>query len=191
MLSIKNNYKYEEIIKYSRFISLIYRVYTKEEIHKYLEDIKKEYPGATHYCYGYVIDNDMKSSDDGEPSKTAGTPILNQILNNNLNYTLIVVVRYFGGVKLGVGPLTRAYAKVAREVIKKDNIITLIKGYNIKIDFNYEDIKDIDYILRNSHIIDKSFKERIYYNVLVSKEVLDNLSKYNVTINKEEYILKE
>ena len=133
----------------------------------------------------------MKSSDDGEPSKTAGTPILNQILNNNLNYTLIVVVRYFGGVKLGVGPLTRAYAKVAREVIKEDNIITLIKGYNIKIDFNYEDIKDIDYILRNSHIIDKSFKERISYNVLVSKEVLDNLSKYNVTINKEEYILKE
>ena len=191
MLSIKNNYKYEEIIKYSKFISLIYRVYTKEEIHKYLEDIKKEYPGATHYCYGYVIDNDMKSSDGGEPSKTAGTPILNQILNNNLNYTLIVVVRYFGGVKLGVGPLTRAYAKVAREVIKEDNIITLIKGYNIKIDFNYEDIKDIDYILRNSHIIDKSFKERISYNVLVSKEVLDNLSKYNVTINKEEYILKE
>lgn len=191
MLSIKNNYKYEEIIKYSKFISLIYRVYTKEEIYKYLEDIKKEYPGATHYCYGYVIDNDMKSSDDGEPSKTAGTPILNQILNNNLNYTLIVVVRYFGGVKLGVGPLTRAYAKVAREVIKEENIITLIKGYNIKIDFNYEDIKDIDYILRTSYIIDKSFKERISYNVLVSKEVLDNLSKYNVTINKEEYILKE
>ena len=61
MLSIKNNYKYEEIIKYSKFISLIYRVYTKEKIYKYLEDIKKEYPGATHYCYGYVIDNDMKS----------------------------------------------------------------------------------------------------------------------------------
>ena len=149
MFSIKNNDKYELIIKNSKFISLIFRVYSKDEVNDILDSIKKEYPNATHYCYGYVIDNDMKSSDDGEPSKTAGTPILNQILNNNLNYTLIVVVRYFGGVKLGVGPLTRAYAKVAREVIKEDNIITLIKGYNIKIDFNYEDITRYEIIVDN------------------------------------------
>lgn len=191
MYSIKNNNKYEESIKYSKFISLIYRVYTKEEVKEYLNKTKENYPSATHYCYGYVIDNDIKSSDDNEPSKTAGIPILNQIINNKLNYTLIIVVRYFGGVKLGVGPLTRAYAKVAREVITPNNIITLTKGYDINITFTYNDIKNIDYLLKDSYIINKTFKDKITYNVIISKDILDKLNNYNTTINKETYIEKE
>lgn len=191
MYSIKNNNKYEETIKYSKFISLIYRVYTKEEVKEYLNKAKESYPTATHYCYGYVIDNDIKSSDDNEPSKTAGIPILNQIINNKLNYTLIIVVRYFGGVKLGVGPLTRAYAKVAREVITPNNIITLTKGYDINITFTYNDIKNIDYLLKDSYIINKTFKDKITYNVIISKDILDKLNNYNITINKETYIEKE
>lgn len=191
MYSIKNNNKYEETIKYSKFISLIYRVYTKEEVKEYLNKTKENYPSATHYCYGYVIDNDIKSSDDNEPSKTAGIPILNQIINNKLNYTLIIVVRYFGGVKLGVGPLTRAYAKVAREVITPNNIITLTKGYDINITFTYNDIKNIDYLLKDSYIINKTFKDKITYNVIISKDILDKLNNYNITINKETYIEKE
>lgn len=191
MYSIKNNNKYEETIKYSKFISLIYRVYTKEEVKEYLNKTKENYPSATHYCYGYVIDNDIKSSDDNEPSKTAGIPILNQIINNKLNYTLIIVVRYFGGVKLGVGPLTRAYAKVAREVITPNNIITLTKGYDINITFTYNDIKNIDYLLKDSYIINKTFKDKITYNAIISKDILDKLNNYNITINKETYIEKE
>lgn len=191
MYSIKNNNKYEETIKYSKFISLIYRVYTKEEVKEYLNKTKENYPSATHYCYGYVIDNDIKSSDDNEPSKTAGIPILNQITNNKLNYTLIIVVRYFGGVKLGVGPLTRAYAKVAREVITPNNIITLTKGYDINITFTYNDIKNIDYLLKDSYIINKTFKDKITYNAIISKDILDKLNNYNITINKETYIEKE
>lgn len=191
MYSIKNNNKYEETIKYSKFISLIYRVYTKEEVKEYLNKTKESYPSATHYCYGYVIDNDIKSSDDNEPSKTAGIPILNQIINNKLNYTLIIVVRYFGGVKLGVGPLTRAYAKVARQVITPNNIITLTKGYDINITFTYNDIKNIDYLLKDSYIINKTFKDKITYNAIISKDILDKLNNYNITINKETYIEKE
>jgi len=191
MQSIKNNDIYEETIKYSKFISLIYKVYNKEEVKYYIEEAKKTYPNATHYCYGYVIDNDIKSSDDGEPSKTAGIPILNQIISNNLNYTLIIVVRYFGGVKLGAGPLTRAYAKLAREVIKKENIITLEKGYDIDITFNYDEIKNIDYILTNSRIHSKDFTSNITYNVYVNKNTLDKLSNYNIKINNEIYIEKE
>ena len=191
MLSIKDNDKYEEIIKDSKFISFIFRVYSKNEVNDYLDKIKKEYPNATHYCYGYVIDNDIKSSDDGEPSRTAGTPILNQITGNNLNYTLIIVVRYFGGVKLGVGPLTRAYGKVAREVIRDNNIITLVKGYDIMITFGYSDIKDIDYILRNSYIVNKVFDTNITYNVLVDYDTFDKLNGYNTKINKKIYIEKE
>ena len=191
MFSIKNNDKYELIIKNSKFISLIFRVYNKDEVNDILYNIKKEYPNATHYCYGYVIDSDIRANDDNEPSGTAGYPILNQITSNYLNYTLIVVIRYFGGIKLGVGPLTRTYAKVAREVIRDNNIIELEKGYDIDIIFNYNDIKDVDYILGNSKVIDKSFNENIIYNVYVNKGVLDNLSKYNTIINKEIYIEKE
>lgn len=191
MLSIKNSNKYEETIKYSKFISLIFRVYNEEEVKKIINNIKKEYPSATHYCYAYIIENNIKSSDDGEPSKTAGIPILNQIIGHNLNYTLIVVIRYFGGIKLGTGLLTRTYSKVAREVIQKDNIINLIKGYNITIKFNYENIKDIDYILLNSRIISKEYNNNITYNVLVTEETLNKLNNYKVIINNETYIEKE
>lgn len=191
LLSIKNNDIYEEIIKYSRFISLIFKVNSKDDVNFYLERVKHEYPGATHYCYGYVIDNDIRSSDNGEPSGTAGNPILNQITLNNLNYVMIVVVRYFGGVKFGAGPLTRAYAKLARDVIKKENIITLVRGYDIDIIFNYSDIKDIDYILGNSTVLNKEFNDNVKYNVYVSEEILNKLSNYNVKINKKIYIEKE
>lgn len=191
MLSINKNDIYEETIKYSKFISLIFRVNSKDEVNYYLDRVKKEYPGATHYCYGYVIDNDIRSSDNGEPSGTAGNPILNQITSNNLNYVLIIVVRYFGGVKLGAGPLTRAYAKSAREVIRKENIISLVKGYDINISFNYNDIKEIDYLLGNSMIIKKEFNDTIKYNVYVSEEILTKLTNYDVKINKEIYIEKE
>ena len=170
---------------------MIFRVYSKDEVNDILYSIKKEYPNATHYCYGYVIDSDIRANDDNEPSGTAGYPILTQITSNNLNYTLIVVIRYFGGIKLGVGPLTRTYAKVAREVIRDNNIIELEKGYDIDIIFNYNDIKDVDYILGNSRIINKIFDENISYNVYVNKSVLDKLSKYNTIINKEIYIEKE
>ena len=181
LFSIKNNNIYEEKIKYSRFISLIFRVTSKEEVNKYIDEVKLKYPNATHYCYGYVIDQDIKSSDDKEPSGTAGYPILNQITSNKLNQVLIIVVRYFGGVKLGVGPLTRAYAKVAREVITKDNI---------NITFDYNNQKEVNYLLANSKIINKVFDKEITYQVLVDKDTLNKLSKYNIEINKDIYIEK-
>lgn len=190
LFSIKNNNIYEEKIKYSRFISLIFIVTSKEEVNKYIDEVKLKYPNATHYCYGYVIDQDIKSSDDKEPSGTAGYPILNQITSNKLNQVLIVVVRYFGGVKLGVGPLTRAYAKVAREVITKDNIIELTKGYSINITFDYNNQKEVNYLLSNSKIINKVFDKEITYQALVDKDTLNKLSKYNIEINKDIYIEK-
>lgn len=169
----------------------MFKVYSKDEVNYYLDKVKEDYPGANHYCYGYVIDNDIRSSDNGEPSGTAGNPILNQITSNNLNYVLIVVVRYFGGVKLGAGPLTRAYAKLAREVIDKEIIITLVKGYDIDICFSYNDIKNIDYILGNSKILNKEFNDNVKYKVYVNDDTLDKLSNYDIKINKEIYIEKE
>lgn len=191
MFSIRDNDKFEMVIKNSKFISLIFRVYSKDDVNNILNSVKDEYQGATHYCYGYVIDSDIRANDDNEPSGTAGYPILNQITSNNLNYTLIVVVRYFGGIKLGSGPLARTYAKVARNVINNNNIVMLEKGYDISINFNYNDIKDIDYILGNCKIINKFFDNDITYNVYVNNDTLNKLSKYNVTINRDMYIEKE
>lgn len=191
MLSIKNDYEYIELVKESKFISLIHKVYSKEDVNLYLKIVKEKYPNATHYCYGYVINNDIKSSDDGEPAKTAGYPILNQILANNLNYTLIIVVRYFGGIKLGTGPLTRTYSKLAKNAITPNNIIELVEGYNITITFSYNDIKKIDYLLKDSKIINKSFGDNIIYQVLVKKDLINVLTPFNTIINKEIYMEKE
>lgn len=190
MLSIKNKNKYTYTIKNSKFISIISKIDTKKDIETLLEETKKEYPNATHYCYGYILNNDAKYSDDREPSKTAGLPILTQLEGHNLNNVIIIVVRYFGGIKLGTGLLTRTYSKVAKEVITKDNIIELTKGYNITITFNYEEIKNIDYQLKDSQILTKEYQDNIIYNANVNKEVLDNLHNLNIKINKEIYIEK-
>lgn len=106
-------------IKKSKFIAYYYEVYSKEEADTILDNLKKEHKKARHIPYAYKIDNIIKKSDDKEPANTAGTPIYNLIMQNNLNNVLICVVRYFGGIKLGAGPLMRAYLKSANEVIKK------------------------------------------------------------------------
>ena len=96
-----------------------------EDINNILNNIKNEYKDATHYCYAYIIDNTKRFNDDGEPGGTAGMPILNVIEQNNLNHVLIVVVRYFGGIKLGAGGLVRAYSKISYECIKQDKLAIL------------------------------------------------------------------
>ena len=106
-------------IKKSKFIAYYYEVNNKEEVDDILDNLKKEHKGAKHFPYAYKIDNLVKKSDDKEPSNTAGMPLYNLINQHNLNNVLIVVVRYFGGVKLGAGPLMRSYLSCANECIKK------------------------------------------------------------------------
>lgn len=105
-------------VKKSKFIGYYYEVFNVEEIESILESLKKEHKKARHVPYAYKINGQIKKSDDKEPSGTAGMPILNIIDKNNLNYVLIVVVRYFGGTKLGAGGLVRAYSNTAKECIK-------------------------------------------------------------------------
>lgn len=109
----------EIIIKKSKFITKLYNINNVEDVKDIIENLKKEYKKATHICFAYSINGQEKAFDDGEPSHTAGLPILNVIHMKKLNNTLIVVIRYFGGVKLGAGPLTRAYSKSASEIVKK------------------------------------------------------------------------
>lgn len=105
-------------IKKSKFIAYYYEVDSTKEVKKILEDLKKEHKKARHIPYAYKLDQEIKKSDDKEPSGTSGMPILNILEKNNLNHTLIAVVRYFGGIKLGAGGLIRAYSNAAKEVIK-------------------------------------------------------------------------
>lgn len=110
---------YEEIIKKSKFISYYYEVDSVDDVNQILNNLKLEHKKARHLPYAYKINNNIKKSDDKEPGGTAGLPIYTVIERNNLNNSLIVIVRYFGGIKLGAGGLLRAYYSGANNVIKK------------------------------------------------------------------------
>ena len=165
----------EIIINKSRFICLMYNVSNVSEVSSKLEAAKKKYESANHYCYAYIIAGVEKMSDDGEPSGTAGAPILNVLQKEGLQNVLCIVVRYFGGIKLGAGGLVRAYSKACKEGLKTTN---LEKGYLIGIKFEYNKIKDIDYLLGEALIVDKNFEISPIYKVKIT------VDKYNKIINK-------
>lgn len=115
-MKLVNEYTLE--IKKSKFIGLYYEVHDVEEVKQILEDLKKEHKKARHIPYAYKIGPSVKKSDDKEPSGTAGMPIYNIIDRNNLDNILLIVIRYFGGIKLGAGGLLRAYSNTAKETVK-------------------------------------------------------------------------
>ncbi len=170
MKSIKENITNEIVINKSRFICKLIKINNEEEIKKVLNNIKGEYKDATHYCYSYIIDNTKRFNDDGEPGGTAGMPILNVLESNKLNYILCVVIRYFGGTKLGAGGLVRAYTKAVTKALDVSNIVRLIEGQKITIEFNYNKVKYIDSILKDIEIINKEFQDNIIYTILISNE---------------------
>ena len=190
MKTISNNITHEIEIKNSRFITKIYKI-NNSDISNYLESVKKEYPKATHYCYAFIYNNIKRSSDDNEPTGTAGPPILNVLEKEQLNNILVIVIRYFGGIKLGAGGLIRAYTKSVTEALKEASYQELIEGFKVEIIFPYTDEKQINYILSNSDIINKSFNESITYIALVNKETLDKLDNYNYQILESLYIEKK
>ena len=192
MYTISNNSKYEIVIKNSKFITLLYKITDVSKVDYILDNVKKEYPNATHYCYGYIIDNFKKSSDDKEPTGTAGIPILKVLENNQLNYILAIVVRYFGGIKLGANGLIRAYSKSVANALKENNLKELINGLNIEITFDWNNIKQIDYLLQNIKINHKNFDNTITYNIDIPTSFLDTIIKYkiNYKIIKNIYIEK-
>ena len=190
MKSIRNNLSHEIVIKNSRFIALLYKI-NSSNITNYLEEAKRLYPKATHYCYGYIYNEEKKSSDDGEPTGTAGFPILNVLEKEELNNILVIVVRYFGGIKLGAGGLVRAYNKSVTEALKEVEYQELIEGYKVEIIFPYNLEKQINYILNNSEIINKSYDQDITYICLVNQDNLNKLNTYNYKILEELYIEKK
>lgn len=192
MYTIKENSKYELIVKNSRFITLLYKVSSWGDALDILDKVREEYPDATHYCYGFIADEVERCSDDGEPSGTAGMPILKVLKANNLNYILGIVIRYFGGIKLGAAGLIRAYSKGVANAIKENQLKELVKGINLNITFNWESLKQIDYLLRDVKINEKTFLDSIKYNIDIPDDLLEVIiSKVNsYEIIKDIYIEK-
>lgn len=181
MKSIDGNVVNEYVINKSRFIACLFRVNNIDEVNKYLEKVKTEYKDATHYCYSYIIDNIKRFNDDGEPGGTAGMPILNVLENNNLNYVLCIVIRYFGGIKLGVGGLVRAYTKSVTNALDKTKLTDIHEGYKIEIIFSYDQNKVIDLILKDEKILNKEFNDNIKYDIIIKKENYDLINKLEIS----------
>ena len=153
MRTISHDIENEIIIKKSKFICHLYYVNNIEDINNKIDYINTKYKDATHNCYAYICGNLKKMSDDKEPSGTAGMPMLNILEMNNLNNILVIVTRYFGGIKLGANGLVRAYSDSVKEALNLTSIITLTEGYLVEIEFGYDKVKQIDYLLKNNKII--------------------------------------
>ncbi len=177
---------YTIVINKSKFICELLYINNQDEIDSKLKDIKHKYKGATHYCYAYIYDNNKRFNDDGEPGGTAGMPILNVLENNNLNHVLCVVIRYFGGIKLGAGGLVRAYTKSVTSCLENTKIVDKKECQLIKITFSYDKVKIIDKII-NKNILLKEFENSITYTIAISKDEVKNTLKLleNYIINLE------
>jgi uncharacterized YigZ family protein len=160
--------------KGSKFLAFAYPVENDVQVKDALIFLKKEHPSANHHCYAYRLGADklnFRANDDGEPSNTAGKPILGQIQSNGLTNILIVVVRYFGGTLLGVSGLINAYKTSASEVIKGSNIIEKYISFNYTITFSIEHLNDVMKLLKqlNCKISGQQFDMNCEINFSVRK----------------------
>lgn len=170
--------KYTEAIykeKGSKFLAFAYPVNNQDEIKQILTDLRKKYYDATHHCYAYILGFDkeeFRMNDDGEPSSTAGKPIYGQLLSNNLTNVLVVVVRYFGGTKLGVSGLIKAY-KTSTQVCLESAVIVEKKVMRFyKISFAYDKMNAVMSFLKQINAQQKhhSFDNECSIEVLINEE---------------------
>ena len=148
-------------IKKSEFIGILYPIETDEDITNAISDAKKRYPKATHYVTANIKGERgeyASSNDDGEPSRTAGYPVLDVLMRNNLTNILCVVIRYFGGIKLGAGGLIRAYSSSASDVLKEATLYNKVSAKKYRITFPYSLIDTIKHLLGDDcKILDESY----------------------------------
>lgn len=142
----------------SRFISYAYPVETEEEVKEIVTELKKRYHDARHHCYAYrlgYLGDRFRANDDGEPSSSAGRPILGQIDSRSLSDTLVVVVRYFGGIKLGIPGLIRAYKTSSAEALDKAGKVEKIAGKWHRVSFGYQDMNQVMKVLKDMDVRQK------------------------------------
>ena len=173
----------------SRFIAFAYPVETEEQVKEYVAALKKEYHDARHHCFAYRLGykaDVWRASDDGEPSGSAGRPILGQIDSLGLSDVLVVVVRYFGGIKLGIPGLIRAYKTSTADALSQATVIPKIAGKNYRLQFDYLSMNDVMKVLKDMDLQprDQDFGEACSLSVRVRlseeesfKKKLENVAK--------------
>lgn len=174
--TILENYFNQIEIERSKFLGYAIPIQNEEQAKEEIAKIRKEHPKATHHCYAYILKDKQKSNDDGEPSGTAGIPILEIIKQFDLENVLVVVVRYFGGIKLGAGGLIRAYARSCKEVLLSSKIheIKTLPTVLLKFDYNFISIMENFISKHQLKILDKQYNMQAEYLLLVEDEQISN-----------------
>lgn len=161
--------------KKSRFIATVRPVQTEQEALDFIEEMRKKYWDARHNCYVYTVGENRETtrmSDDGEPSGTAGRPMLDVVLGEDLYNVAVVVTRYFGGVLLGTGGLVRAYSGAVQEGLKASRIIEKIHGIALEVTTDYSGIGKLQYIAgeRGLPILDSEYTDKVVLQILTPAE---------------------
>ncbi len=184
--------------KKSVFIGVGKRVFSEEEARAFIDSMKEKYRDARHHVYAYTLLEDMniqRYSDDGEPQGTGGIPILEVIKKNNLRNVCVVVIRYFGGVLLGAGGLTRAYVKGASMAIDASGIIERVEGYQAKLSLSYEQLGKVEHYLleKGIRIISAEYTEEVVLTLYLEKEAVSLIREdiLNITSGQVELDLEE
>ena len=178
--TIKEDGQVQEEIKKSRFICYAKRVYSEEEARDFITAIKKEHYKATHNCSAFIVGERSeikRTSDDGEPSGTAGVPMLGVLENHNLTNVCVVVTRYFGGVKLGAGGLIRAYAGSVALAVKEIGIIEIKEQAGIAIQMSYAQYQEYSNFLKEHNLmeLETNFTDQVDTMIYVDKEDKENI----------------
>lgn len=182
--------------KRSKFIAVALPVRTHEEIKSYLEQYQKKYYDARHACYAYMLGHkrkDFRANDNGEPSGTAGKPILGQINSNELTDILIIVVRYFGGIKLGTSGLIVAYRAAAAEAVAAAEIIEKTVDDDITVAFEYPFMNDIMRIVKEEEpeILEQSYDMDCLITLRIRKSLMEKLRSRLEKVETARIIEKE
>ena len=196
MKSVKNYTRYSRTIKKSEFITHLIPCNHLEDIEHLINKYSKN--DASHNCKAYIIGTHEKADDDGEPSGTAGLPMLNVLKRQELTNILVIVTRYFGGIKLGAGGLTRAYTNSVADALKKAEIVEkeLVKLYQINTDYHFS--KKIEHMIHTANLplLSISYDTQVHYQIyLKNPSFLDQIkdltsNQYNYKIIGEDYIEK-
>jgi uncharacterized YigZ family protein len=186
-LTVKEAGEHEIVIEKSRFIAHIARAETEEQAQEFIQSIKKKYWNATHNCSAYLIgENDQiqKANDDGEPSGTAGVPILEVLKKKKLKDTVVVVTRYFGGIKLGTGGLIRAYGKATSEGLNAVGVVERILVRVMQVTVDYTLLGKVENELRSSlyTLKEKHYLDKVTMEIFVEIEQIENFVKWIIDI---------
>lgn len=189
MKTIFENVIYKEEIERSKFIGYLFHIENQDDLKTKIKEIQKEYPKANHYCYAYSINGKLKNSDDGEPSGTAGNPIQEAIIQNKLDNICIVVIRYFGGRKLGAGGLTRAYINTALKTISMSKIQEIVDtvSFSIKFDYSLNNVIQRYLAEHNIQILSTNYDLNVELIIVTNDNIDDliNLTNGKIEIKKK------